>query len=373
MNKVKLTDNQIFALVANFTIGISMISVSASAAGLAFQDAWISAIITPIFGLPFIWLYCYLGKTYPNKTIIDILKSVFGKWFGFIISLFFVLFVCFLNASEVVFYIGNFVKTEYMTETPIYVINLLMVVGLAIGLLYGIEAIARAAEVFVILVTVLIVFAMLLNLNNINPEYLLPIFEKGFTPVLKGSLILTSYLTWPAIVLLTIYPLNTVNSKKTHKALFFGYLLGAGISILCTIMPILVLGSTITARSQYPIYLMAKEITVGFITSIEPFVSFSWILSEFIRATVYFYAGIIGLSQLFTIKNHKRLILPLSLLVFLYSGVVYPTADYQTKWDTTTWVPFIATFGVLLPILIIIITKSKGRMQSKISTQDQLE
>ena len=64
MNKIKLTDNQMFALVANFTIGISMISVSSSTAGLAFQDAWISALITPIIGLPFIWLYLYLGKLF---------------------------------------------------------------------------------------------------------------------------------------------------------------------------------------------------------------------------------------------------------------------------------------------------------------------
>ena len=368
MNKSKLSNNQMFAITANFTIGISLISVSSNATALAFQDAWISALITPIIGLPFIWLYYYLGKQYPGKTLIDIFKSAFGKWLGWIISAFFVVFVCFLNASEVVFYIGSFIQSEYMTETPLYALNLLMAIGIVIGLIYGLEAIARSAEIFVKLIMVLIVLATLLNLPNIQIDYLLPIFERGITPILKGSLILTSYITWPFIVLLMIYPSSTDQTIETRNSLFFGYLLGAAISFICTIMPLLVLGSKIAAQSAYPTYLLAKEINVGIINRVEAIISFSWIVSEFIRAVVFFYAGMMGLCQLFKINNYKRIVLPLGLVVLIYSGVVYPDAAYQAKWDSFTWVPFIATFGAIMPILILIITRIKKRMDSSIST-----
>ena len=145
--------------------------------------------------------------------------------------------------------------------------------------------------------------------------------------------------------------------------------MGELVNFICTIMAIVVLGSTITSRSMYPTYLMAKEISVGIITRIEGVVSFSWILTEFIRAILYFYAGTIGLCQLFKIKNHKRLVLPLGLLILVFSGVVYPTAAYQAKWDTTTWVVSIIIFGAILPILIQIITKIKKRINSPISVQ----
>lgn len=373
MNKTKLSNNQLFALVANFTIGTTVISVSSSVAALAKQDAWISALIATIIGLPFIWMYYYLGKSYPDKTLIDILKSVFGEWAGWIISAFFVIFVCFLDAEQVTFYIGNFVQTEYMTETPLYALNLLLAIGLVIGLLYGLEAIARSSEAFAVLVTVLMLVAMVLSLKNVNPENLLPIFEKGIAPAFKGSLVLSSYMTWPFIILLMIYPSSTDCTVKTRNSLFLGYLLCAAVNFICTIMSIMVLGSAITARSDYPTYLMAKEISVGIITRIEAIVSFSWIVTEFVRVLLYFYAGTIGLCQLFKIKNHKRIILPLGLVILIFSGVVYPDAAYLTKWDTTTWIPFIATFGAILPILILIISKIKKRTDSSISTPDQLE
>lgn len=368
--KIKISNHQLFALAASFAIGDTVIASSSRIAALAHQDAWIAAIITPIIGLPFIWLYFYLGKLYPGKTLIDMIKSAFGKWFGWIISAIFVVFICLLSAAQVISYIGNFIQSEYMTETPLYALNLLLAIALVVGLLYGIEAIARSSEVFVVLVIVLMMLAIIFNLKNIHIENLTPVFEKGIAPALKGTLFSSSFLTWPFIILLMVYPSSTDNNKKTRNSLFLGYLLGAVVNFVCTIMAIMVLGSTITSMSLYPTYLMAKEISVGIITRIEGVVSFSWILTEFVRTILYFYAGTMGLCQLFKIKNHKRLVLPIGLLILVFSGVVYPTAAYQTKWDTTTWVVSIVAFGVILPILMLIATKIKRRINSSIRIQD---
>ena len=353
--KTKISNHQLFALVANFVIGDTIIASSASVAALANQDAWISALVAPIVGFPFIWLYYYLGKLYPEKTLVDMLLSAFGKWLGWIISALFVIFVCFLSAEQVISYIGNFIQTEYMTETPLFALNLLIAIALVIGLLYGLEAIARSAEVFVVVITVLMVLAILFNFENANPENLLPIFENGIAPMLKGTLFSSSFLTWTCIVLLMVCPSSTENTKKTRNSLFLGYFLGAVVNFICTIMAIMVLGGTATSRSLYPIYFMAKEISVGIITRVEGFVSFAWILSEFVRAVIYFYAGMIGFCQLFKIKNCKRLIIPLGLIALVFSGVVYPTSAYQAKWDTTTWVLSIISFGVILPLAVMII------------------
>lgn len=57
--------------------------------------------------------------------------------------------------------------------------------------------------------------------------------------------------------------------------------------------------------------------------------------------------------------------------MLVLAGIVYPNFAYQATWDSTTWVPFIATFGAALPILILIIalikkaiTKDKGNEDS---------
>lgn len=362
MNKTKISDNQLFALAANFTIGTTVIAVSSGVAGLARQDAWISAIIAPLIGIPFILMYYYLSFLNPDKTLVDITINVFGKKIGWIISAFFVLFVCFMDAGQIIAYIGNFVQTEYMTETPLYAFNVLLTIALGIGLLYGLESIARSAEVFVLPITVLIILAMLMEIPNVQPNNLLPIFEKGITPTLKGTLYLSSYMTLPFIVLNMVYPSCKNLTSKSRNALIFGYIWGAIINFICTIMAILVLGSTITSASLFPTYLMAKEISVGIIDRIEGIISFSWIVTEFIKILLYLYTGVIGFSQLLGIKDYKKIVLPLMFIILIFSGVVYPNAAYQTAWDSTTWVPFIGTFGFVLPsilLCVILIKKLK--------------
>ena len=343
-------------------------SASSGVAGLAKQDAWVCALFSAIIGLAFVWMYYYLGVLYPGKTFVEILMCVLGKWLGWIISAAFVLFVCFLDVAEVIFYVGEFIQAEYMTETPLYALNLLLVAGIVIGLYYGLEAIARSAEILIVIVTILIMVAMLLNLPNIKVENLLPVFEEGITPVLKGSLYLSSYMTWPLIVLNMIYPSNVNEPAKSRKSMFTGFIFGSSINFICTIMAILVLGSTITARSNYPTYLLTQEVNIGIITRIEGVMSGAWIITQFIKILLYFYAGLIGLAQLFGLKDHKKCIGPLALVMLVYSGVIYPNSAYQIKWDSTTWIPFIATFSVVLPLFLLIMAIPRKLIERKMNT-----
>ena len=196
-----------------------------------------------------------------------------------------------------------------------------------------------------------------MDIPNIKIENLLPIFEEGVTPALKGVFHLSSYMTWPLIVLLFIYPININDTLKARHSLFFGYLFGAGINFICTTMSIMVLGAAITAKSNYPTYLLAKEIDVGTISRIEGIVAGAWILSEFIKTILYYYAGVIGLSQLLGLNDYKRMVLPLSLVMLVVSGIVYPDIAYQSTWDNIIWIPFITTFGAVLPIVLLLVSK----------------
>lgn len=359
MEKFKLTTHQLFAMTANYTCGTSIIIVSASLAGIAKQDAWISAMTTPIFGLFFIWLYYSIGKEYQNKTYIDIIYSVFGKWIGSIISIGFV-FICLLDVPQITWYVGSFMTSQYLITTPKYIIYVVIIIALAIALLYGIETIARSSEIFIYIVTLMLIFTFIMASPNAKIENLMPILENGMLPVLKGSLLLVSYTTWPIIIFNMVQQINISDGKSTFKPLIYGYLLGSIIIFLCTLMSILVLGSIISSRYQYPVYLLAKEINIGtFFTRLEAIITGAWIITLFFKILMYFYAGIIGLSQLLGIKEYRKIVLPLSLILLVYSDVVYTDSIYEAEWDSSTWILFIATFAVILPIVILIITKIK--------------
>lgn len=365
INKTRITNHQLFSLTANYSCGTSIIVVSASLAGIAKQDAWICTILTPLFGLFFVWMYYYLASLYPNKSYVDIICSVFGKWCGSFISAAFV-FICLLDVPQITWYVGNFIKTQSLINTPIYAVNTIIIIALVIGALYGIEAIARASEIFVYIVSFMFILSLMLVSPNAKFENLLPVLEKGITPALKGSVLLSSYNTWPLIVLNMIYPLNVSNIKNARKPLFIGYLWGSFIILMYNIMSILVLGSNIAANSAFPTYLLAKEINFGIVfTRMEAIISSSWIITLFFKALLYFYGGIIGISQLLGLKDYRKIVLPLGLISIVLSNIVYPNSIYEAEWDGTTWVLWIGTFAVVLPIVILIISIIKNKMRVK--------
>ncbi len=197
MEKIRITNNQLLCLSAIYTCGSSIV-VAPSITSIAKQDAWISALILPSIGVFLIFLNSFLMSLYPGKTYIQIIQIVFGKWIGFLLSIG-LLSVALISIPQVTWYVGSFFTTAIMPETPAYVINLLFIISVAIGLLYGLETVARSSEILVYIMSALFLLSMILVLPNAKFDNLLPILEKGIVPILKGAYKLSSYSTLPFI------------------------------------------------------------------------------------------------------------------------------------------------------------------------------
>lgn len=359
MEKAKITNHQLFCLTANFTCGSSIIIASASIAKDAKQDAWISALIVPFIGLILLGINFYLTYLYPGKSYVQIIQLVFGKWIGFLLSLF-LLSVALLNIPQVTWYIGNFFTTTIMTETPAYVINLLFIISIVIGLLYGLETIARSSEILLYIMSVIFIISMILVLPNAKMNNLLPILENGIAPILKGANNLSSFATFPLIFMFIIYPVNTYNDKKTRTSLVLGYLWGMFLIFIAIIMCIFVLGSTITSRSLFPVYLLAKEINIGTILNrLEILITIIWIITLFYRIVIYFYSLVAIISELLKLSDHKKIIIPLGFLCLILTEIVYPDVVYQINWDEKVWVVYSTAFAVVLPMSILLVSLFK--------------
>lgn len=351
----KISSSQLRSMIATFTAGTTIIVVAGDIVNIAKQDAWMSTIIAMLFGCIALLIYINLSKLYPNMTFLQMLELAFGKWIGKTISLGFI-FICIITLTQVTWYVGRFVKTQNMPETPMYAINIFVIIPVLIGIYYGIETIGRSSKIFAIAFTSLFCLGMVLVAPKSNVENLLPILENGFVPVLKATFIIIHYMVFPIIIMLMVYPTNVQNDNKVNKAIFTGFIWGSMLVILGNIMSILVLGDTIASRASYPTYLLAKEIQVGEVfTRMEALVSGSWIITIFFRVLMYFYAVIIGLKQVFGLKEYEYNILPIGIIVAVLSGFIYKDAYYQVEYDMTAWIFFILTFGFFLPIILLII------------------
>lgn len=355
MENTKITNHQLFSLIASVAIGGAIIVSASPASSVAKQDAWLGALLTPLLGLPVIWLYWYLGKLYPDLTLIGMIKKILGKWIGTIVSVSFIFF-CFSTCSRIIWYVSDFITIQSMPETPEYIINLVFVTAMVIALLYGLDVIARTSEIFVYFASLLFLLAMILVLPNARIENLQPMFQKGIFPILKSSVPISCFITFTLIPAMMIYPINVKNITTAKKFLFKGYLWCAFCIFVSILMSILVLGSSITSYSRYPAYLLAREINLGTVfTRLEFAIATSWLVTEFVTSTIYFYASVKGISELLGLKDHKKIVLPLGIITLIMTGISYPNVAYQLNWSRLVWIPYSVSYGLILPVLLLLV------------------
>ena len=348
----KITSHQLFTFTALSTLGGSILVASSTIATAAGRDAWLSGPVTIASGLVMMWVYCYLGTRFEGLTLIGMLRKVFGKWLGTIVSGgYFVYF--FVTAYGIPWYIGGF-GSSVMPETPVLIPQTVFIAVIIVGLFYGIETVARASEVFITVFTVLFLGFVLLVLPNAKVDYILPVLENGISPVLKGSIFLSAFVSIQNITVLMIYPIAVKDKKAGKKAVFKGFLWANAIVSVNIFIAILVLGHGIVADSAFATILLAREINVmAVLTRMEYVVSVVWLLSEFVIGFLYFYATTMSASEIIGLKDHRKIILPFGLIMLVISLIDNPGTIEHADYILGGYVPLAILFGFIVPVIML--------------------
>ncbi len=350
----KITAHQLFTFAALSILGGSLLVISSTVTAVAKQDVWLSALVTMGFGLLMMWVYCFLGTRYIGLTLIGITQKIFGKWIGRIVSAAY-LFYFFTLAYGVPWWIGSF-GAHTMHETPVPVILLPYVIALVIGVYYGLEAIVRTAELAFIFVSVLFVISIVLVLPHIKIGNLLPVFESGAMPILKGAYVISPFIVFTGVALLMIFPNNVNDMKNGKKALVKGFLWCSTVEFVTILVSVLVLGNVVVAKSSFPTILLAREINIGTVlTRLEYAISSMWTVTEFMIGMLFFYITIKGVSELLGLKDHKKITVPFGLIVLLYAWIIYPSSIEVANWLTVGFMPHATLFGFVIPALMLFV------------------
>lgn len=92
--------------------------------------------------------------------------------------------------------------------------------------------------------------------------------------------------------------------------------------------------------------------------------AFIWMVTIFVRAFMYFYASLIGLSHILKLKEHRPLILPLGMISIALSQIVHANIIHSDQYNQQTWPLAIAVFAILLPLLLLFVAKFR-RLKNK--------
>ncbi|MFJ8235488.1 endospore germination permease [Ureibacillus sp. NPDC094379] len=361
MEKAKISAYQLLVLIFLFEIGSAILVPLASEAK---QDAWLAVLIGLAGGCCLFWIYHSLYSYYPDIPLTDYIQIILGSVLGKVLAFFYVLYFMY-NAARVLRDFGEMLVIVFYPETPLFVMNVLMVLVVVYTIRKGIEVIARTGELlFIIMMLIGISGIVLINSSGIiQISNLEPFLEKGLKPVVKTAFTQTLFFPFGEVI---VFAMILPYLKQSSKAMKTG-LLGLGLSgliiALIMAMNISVLGVDLISRSLFPLLSTIQTIEfVGFLQRLDITFMLSTVFGGFFKISLYFYASLAGTANLFNIKDSAQLAYPLGFLLIVLSITIASNFS-EHVYEGLQVVPLYLhlPFQVIIPGLLLIIAFFKNR------------
>ncbi|MBA2875335.1 GerAB/ArcD/ProY family transporter [Thermaerobacillus caldiproteolyticus] len=362
MEQTKINARQLFVLIVLFEHGSTMVI---PLGGEAKQDVWLAILIGMIIGLLLFLVYYRLYLYYPDLPLTGYIQDITGPIFGKIFALVYVLYFLYLVA-RVLRDFGELLLTFAYPETPLFVLNAIMMLTVMYAVYKGIEVLARTGELFFTLLYVLAISGMILVVaaKLIDIHRLQPVLEEGWRRVFKVVFHQTLYIPFGEIIVFTMLFPYINNPKKTKiVALSAMTLSGINLAIMMTVN-VAVLGADAVSRSTFPLLNTIREIQVAnFLERLDVFFMIALIIGGFFKIGVFFYAAVIGAAHLFNVKEHHRLVYPLGLASLLLSIAVASNFPEHVKEGVNIATVYIhMPLQIILPVLLLAIAWIRQRM-----------
>lgn len=321
----RISKYQLGAMIILFQIGSTPLFELGIKAG---QDAWLVVITSMLLGLLLLFLFLAIQRREPEKNWSQLLVQYFGSFVGKAVLLLYTLMFTYESMRNV----RDFGELTLMTILPRGPISLIMLIMLTLSIyaIYkGIEVFFRLAEFIV--VGVLSFYLILLIMHFVSGvvhfDHLLPILENGIQPILKESIANTVWFPFgQMIIFLTFW--SYLNEKKEMTTTSIRAFLVSGVVILiANIMNLVVLGPQLVNISTVPLLQSVQLIQIAEVFErFDALVILLFYTGIFIKATLWFLAAVLGLSQLFH-TDYRRFALPVG-------GIIYVTSLLPSSWQS---------------------------------------
>ncbi|WP_025116316.1 endospore germination permease [Lysinibacillus fusiformis] len=369
MEKEIISSRQFTIITLLLSIGTAILIVPSSIASSSKQDAWIAASIGVVLSLLVVKLFLTLANQTPKLNFIEANEKILGRFLGKFTVVGF-LSLTFFSAGELLYFIGIFMKTEVMPETPTLAFALLFSIIIIYAAYLGLETFARSAEILFPMFVLIFIFFVVCITPQIKFENIQPIMEASKTSMFNSIVRFMSVFSFSLVLLLMIYPARVNVQQSAKKGFYIGTIIGGFVLVTLITLSILVLGPANTASRTFPSYALAQRISIGnFLQRIEIIMAFMWITSIYIRTFMYFYTTVVGIAQIMKLKDHRPLILPMGIIMVGLSQIVHPDIVHSSIYNDEIWPIYAFVCTILLPILLLIVAVIRNRKSQGNSTE----
>ncbi|MFB5674900.1 endospore germination permease [Paenibacillus terreus] len=363
---MQISNRQLWWIVLILEIGMNLLLSLKPAITEARQDAWISYLAAGLFGLAVGYIAAQTSLLYPKQTLVEFSMTILGKWPGKLVGLLFLL-QWYWVISAILRDEYNFISVSMLPYTPPYVILLGMLAVIVYGLQKGgIEAIGRCSELWgpLLLIILGLIFAM--TMHNLDIHSLAPVYaDSGLTAIAKGALTPAS-LTGEVTLIMMLFPFVDQPGSTTRRSVLRGVLLSSIILLLGSMWVIMTFEPAVASAMYFPFFEMVKIVyLVEFIQHVDLLAVAVWLLSVFIKLSVYVFIASYGTAQwIGKQENWRRMVWFVAVAVFIICMSLISLNPSPEELLRRVWIYYVMPVHmVALPLLLWIagsVRKKKG-------------
>ncbi|MBC7104317.1 MAG: endospore germination permease [Firmicutes bacterium] len=347
---------QLYFLLFTFILATTDIYMPQIVALKAGRDAWLSVLAAALEGVAAVLVIIPLGLRFRRHTLIGIGRRVLGFWAGSLVGLFY-LYNFVTHASRQVWHVSELMVTAFMPFTPKVVFMALTVLLAGYAVRTGLEAFTRVNDFLLPLGAAAVVLVGLLVAKEVDPRYYQPVLERGWRPVLDGSLPLFGHVAQGYIILMF---LPFVRSTQGIYAWSFGTLGGLMVMMGVGLMAIGVFGVESTAGFTYPALELVRIINVReFVQHLESVMMLVWFGGIFVKYCILLYLSGLAAAELLGLRDYRPLVWPLGILSAALSLV---TAQVQSvvEFFVKVFPGFALVLELAVPALLLGVAALRG-------------
>ncbi|MBV7508069.1 spore germination protein [Bacillus sp. sid0103] len=316
------------------------------------HDAWISVFFGGMLSAVVLAMMVIMLKKYDSADLYGIQVDVFGKWFGNMLNIFYMLymtisfFVILMNYIEIV-------QVWIFPDLPTWQISLALILLTIYAVNGGIRIIVGVAFISV-LGTIWMIFILFVPMRYSDPKNLLPLFNTDLKDIFFKGVFKTSLSLMGFELLMFLYPY--VKDKKkvflySQIGNFYTTFLFTAITMVC----ITFFAENGLARTIWPVLSMFKIVRLPNLERFEFIAVSFWMLVILPNMCSYLWAASKGFNRIINWKQKKGIWI---LGILVWGGSFLIKARYQMN-ELTDFVGHLGfytafCYPILLSVLVIV-------------------
>lgn len=361
---MNLTAKQLFWTIITFEIGNTLLVTVSPTASFARQNMWISFLGGGVLGLLAILIAVKTSLLHPDRNFLGICRKILGKWAGTFVVILYLMF--WLSTLGIILNdFADFLNTVMLPTTPPWIFDMTMLLLIIYAVYAGkMRGIGRASEFFGPIIVFSLCLVVLLLIPNFEIQRLLPVFaDPGFGDIAAGSLFPFALMS-EGVIFMAFVPFLD-HPERATVWVFRGVAVTIVFVLIVVLSVIMTMGGELAGVLNNPTLIAISYINaMDFLQNLEIVGVLTWILSIFVKLTVYLFLTSYYLGELFKAADWKWISWPVALAAFVQTLLFAKFSINGQHVIMNFWLPFILpVYFVILPLLLWTVGTIRKRWQ----------